>query len=259
MRTLIIFLSIIFTTSLLYSQSTIVYDVGTLIDVGTGADVCAGTITVNGTYNGGGTFCSGPLPVELVSFNATAEDNIVELKWKTATEVNNYGFEVERKFGNDQSPVSNFTKIGFVAGNGNSNSPKEYSYEDKSPIGGNKFKYRLKQIDNDGKFEYSDIIEITVLPDKFELSQNYPNPFNPLTKIRLAIPNVLVSGTKQSTNVTLKVYDILGNEVATLVDEEKYAGVYEVSFDASQLSSGIYFYTLQAGSFIETKKMIVLK
>jgi len=251
MKILFICLSMVITSSLLYSQSTIVYDAGTGIDVGTGADVCAGTITVNGTYSGGGTFCSGPLPVELVSFNATAEDNSVELKWKTETEVNNYGFEIERKVVSQQPLISNWEKIGFVQGNGNSNSPKEYSYEDKSPIGGNKFQYRLKQIDNDGKSEYSDIVEITVVPNKFELSQNYPNPFNPSTRIKYQVAI--------NSQVSLKVFDVLGNEVATLVNEEKPAGNYEVEFNASQLSSGVYFYKLTAGSFTDTKKMILLR
>lgn len=252
MKILIICLSMLITSSLLYSQSIVVYDAGTNIDVGTGADVCAGTITVNGTYNGGGTFCSGPLPVELVSFNATAEKNNVELKWKTETEVNNYGFEVERQAHTSTTlSVTAWEKIGFVQGNGNSNSPKEYSYIDKNPIGGNKFQYRLKQIDNDGKFEYSDIVEITVVPDKFELSQNYPNPFNPSTIIKYSIA--------KSSVVSLKVFDILGREVRTLVNEYQAPGSYEVKFDASGLASSIYIYTIKAGNLIESRKMILNK
>ena len=255
MKILIICLSMIIASSLLYSQSTIVYDAGTNIDVGTGADVCAGTITVNGTYSGDGAFCNGPLPVELVSFNATAEENNVELKWKTETEVNDYGFDIERAQSSNVKSQTIWKKIGFVQGNGNSNSPKEYSYVDKNPIGGNKFHYRLKQIDNDGKFEYSNIVEVTIFPDKFELSQNYPNPFNPDTKIRYAIPNVRTGFQP----VRLIIFDVLGNEVAVLVNENKEAGYYETKFDGSALASGLYIYRLTAGNFVSTKKMLMIK
>ena len=101
--------------------------------------------------------------------------------------------------------------------------------------------------------------ELNIQPEQYSLEQNYPNPFNPSTKIRYSIPSVIASETKQSADVTLNVYDVLGNEVATLVNEEKPAGNYEVDFKASQLSSGIYFYKLQAGSFSETKKMTLLR
>lgn len=158
MKILIIFLSIIFTTSLLYSQSSVVFDAGTIIDVGISADVCADSIIVNGTYNGNGTFCNAPVDVET---------------------------------------------------------------------------------------------DTILVPNKFELSQNYPNPFNPSTIVRYQLP--------MASHISLKVYDVLGNEVAALVDEEKPAGSYEAEFNASQLSSGIYFYRLQAGSFIETKKMTLMK
>jgi Secretion system C-terminal sorting domain len=142
-------------------------------------------------------------------------------------------------------------KIGFVKGNGNSNSPKNYSYTDEGVTSG-KYNYRLKQIDNDGQFEYSKVVEVSIkVPEKFALEQNYPNPFNPGTKINFVIP--------KSSFVNLKVYDVLGNEVATLVEEEKQAGSYEVNFDASQLSSGVYFCKLTAGDFIETKKMLLMK
>ncbi len=204
------------------------------------------------------------LPVELTLFTASVRNNSVLLNWTTATELNNYGFEIERTVHTSMALPLSVTKwetIGFIAGSGNSNSPKEYSFIDGSLIGGSKFKYRLKQIDNDGTFSYSDEINVEVVPTKFELSQNYPNPFNPSTKIRFTIPasslNPFSKG--EGTFVSLKVYDVLGNEVATLVNEEKPAGVYEVTFDAAQLSSGIYFYRLTAGSFTETKKMTILK
>ena len=193
----------------------------------------------------------GPLPVELTSFTASVNNNQVLLEWATDTEVNNYGFDIERKDGNAESTVGQFEKIGFVDGNGNSNSPKYYSFEDKA-LRNSIYSYRLKQIDNDGKYEYSDAIEVYLgVPMEYSLLQNYPNPFNPSTTIQYQIP--------QSGNVTLKVYDMLGNEVALLVDEKKEQGNYQISFDASDLSSGIYTYHLSVNEFVDTKKMILVK
>gem|GEM_PF-2659541 len=199
------------------------------------------------------------VPVELTAFNAVLLGSSVKLNWTTATEINNYGFEIEKTI-HTSTPLSvtKWEKIGFVSASGNSISEKNYSFTDSYPSGGSKFVYRLKQIDNDGTFSYSDIVEVEIVPNKFELSQNYPNPFNPSTKIKYTIPNVTLSGVEGS-RVQLKVYDILGNEVATLINEEKPAGVYEVEFNASNLSSGVYLYKLTAGSFTETKKMTVLK
>jgi hypothetical protein len=267
MKTILTFVSLLVTSSLLYSQSSIVFDVGTTIDVGTGADVSAGTITVNGTSSGGGTFNNGPLPVELVAFNAAIIKDKVELKWQTSTEVNNYGFEVERKVGSPQSAggsdpknfrevgSNQFEKIGFVNGHGNSNSPQIYSFVDKTLLNG-KYSYRLKQIDNDGKYEYSKTIEIDLgTPKEFSLSQNYPNPFNPSTVISFQ----LAAGG----HVVLKVYDALGNKVETLVNENQSAGTHEVVFQSAVgsqlLASGVYYYQLHAGSFVQTKKMIIMK
>jgi len=119
--------------------------------------------------------------------------------------------------------------------------------------------YRLKQIDNDGKFEYSDIVEVEVVPDKYELSQNYPNPFNPSTTIKYSIPNVGDANFTSTTNVQLKVYDILGREIAVLVNERQKQGYYEVKWAASNWPSGIYFYQLKAGNYNQTKKMLLLK
>lgn len=193
-----------------------------------------------------------PLPVELTSFIAGVKNNSVTLKWNTATEINNYGFDVERKSDFNGQTTNEWIKIGFVSGNGNSSSPKDYSFMDNNLFGGgNKFYYRLKQVDNDGQFEYSDIVEVEVVPQQFELSQNYPNPFNPSTTISWQTP--------ASGHQTLKIYDVLGNEIATLVNEEKPAGSYKMEFNASQLSSGVYFYKLQTGDFLETKNMILLK
>jgi len=191
-----------------------------------------------------------PLPVELKSFSAVRIGTMIKLNWSTSTEINNYGFEVERaNFKNSENKV--WTKIGFVEGSGNSNSAKDYSFEDRNLIA-DKYLYRLKQIDSDGQFEYSSEIELDLgIPSKFELSQNFPNPFNPATKISWQSP--------VSSHQTLKVYDWLGNEVVTLVDEYRAAGRYEVEFNADKLSSGIYFYKLNAGSFTQIKKMILLK
>ncbi|MDP2303938.1 MAG: T9SS type A sorting domain-containing protein [Ignavibacteria bacterium] len=256
MKTIIFCLLTIGISSLLYCQSSIVYGTSTNIDVGTGADVSAGTITVNGTYTGSGTFNNGPLPVELVSFNALIVKNKVELNWATATEVNNYGFEIERSVVSVQSSVisgqiSEWQKIGFVQGNGNSNSPKEYSFADNSATTG-KYAYRLKQIDNDGTYKYSNEIEVDLgIPVEFLLQQNYPNPFNPETVINYQLP---VSG-----NVSLKVFDMLGREVATIVNEVQKAGTYDVSFNGKDLTSGVYFFRLQAGDFIKINKMTLMK
>ena len=250
MKTIITFLSILLVSSLLYSQSKIVFDTGTNIDVGTGADVCAGTITVNGTFTGSGTFCSGPLPVELASFNEMVVDDKVELKWQTATEVNNYGFDVEREAGSQQPAGSSWVKIGFVKGSGNSNSQKNYSFTDE-PEGGAEFQYRLKQLDVDGTFKYSEKVTVVLENIAFKLEQNYPNPFNPVTTIKFALP--------EASKVSLKIFSAVGEEVAELVNEEKPAGYHQVEFNATKLSSGIYFYELNAGTFRSIKKMILLK
>lgn len=204
------------------------------------------------------------LPVELTSFTATARGRGVELAWKTATEVNNHGFEVERKpvqdsrlevGGSDhETQTSNqaWSHVGFVQGSGTTNAPKEYSFTDKVPVSG-KYLYRLKQVDNDGKFEYSSSVEVnaSTLTSGYELAQNHPNPFNPTTTIAFALA--------KDEFVSLKVYDMLGKEIATLVNGKQSAGAYSVPFEASQLPSGIYFYTLRAGNNIETKKMLLVK
>jgi hypothetical protein len=119
------------------------------------------------------------------------------------------------------------------------------------------YQYRLKQIDYDGSYEYSIIIKVEVgIPTEFSLEQNYPNPFNPTTKIKFSIPNVVSSF---SLRITLVVYDVLGNEIATLINKEKEAGIYEVEFSATRITSGIYFYRLTAGTYTATKKMTILK
>ncbi len=192
-----------------------------------------------------------PLPVELSSFSAAAIGSNVKLSWNTATEVNNYGFEIERKVGSPQSTVGNYEKIGFVNGNGNSNSPKDYSFVDTKASTG-KYSYRLKQIDNNGQFEYSKTIEADFNTIKnFELSQNYPNPFNPSTTIRFNLPEASI--------VKLTIFNILGQEIRTLVNEFRDSRVNTINFDASGLNSGIYIYKIEAGNFVKTRKMILLK
>jgi hypothetical protein len=192
-----------------------------------------------------------PVPVELTSFTASQNNNDVQLNWSTATETNNYGFEIQKQVGSRQSSIGNWEEIGFVPGFGTSTEKHFYSFNDENLVEG-KYQYRLKQIDFDGSSSYSEIVEVEInSPIQFTLEQNYPNPFNPKTVIGYQLP---VSG-----NVTLKVYDLLGSEVAILVDEYKPAGTYEVEFDESSFSSGTYLYKLTAGEFISTKKMILLK
>jgi len=168
------------------------------------------------------------------------------LKWETAAEVNNYGFEIERCIDKEK-----WEKIGFVEGHGNSNSPKQYSFVDANYQGEHQFQYRLKQIDTDGTFEYSEILEVEIDAVEFVLYQNYPNPFNPKTKIGFS--------TLEKGEVKLSIHNILGVELKVLVNAEKEAGYHSVEFDASDLSSGVYLYQLNAGKFIETKKLILLK
>ncbi|MCF8264702.1 MAG: T9SS type A sorting domain-containing protein [Melioribacteraceae bacterium] len=200
-----------------------------------------------------------PLPVELKSFSASVELKSVLLKWQTVTEMNNYGFEVQKSEISSQNSVEkqiDWEKVGFVVGYGTTNSPQSYSFVDASPTAG-KVKYRLKQIDFDGKYEYSETVEIDVTgPDKFELMQNYPNPFNPTTKIKFAISAALEN---QFTQTTLRIYNVLGEQVETLINRELKPGPHEIEFKADHLPSGIYFYSLSAGEFHQSRKMILLK
>ena len=186
------------------------------------------------------------VPVELTSFVGSSADGNILLNWATATETNNSGFEIQRA-----ADRINFSNIAFVPGFGTTTERRNYSYTDNSASSGTYY-YRLKQIDYNGAFAYSDIIEVQVTaPIKFALNQNYPNPFNPSTLISYSIP--------QNSFVTVKVYDIIGNEVSTLVNQTQSAGKYDVKFDASSLSNGVYFYTIKADNFTSTKKMILMK
>ncbi len=187
------------------------------------------------------------IPVELTSFSATYNQNKITLHWETASELNNKGFNVERSINK-----SEWQSLAFIEGNGSSTSPKEYSYVDNDLFsGGTKFQYRLKQIDFDGSFEYTEIVEVETVPQLFELFQNYPNPFNPSTTIEFSIP--------QESFVKLKVFDILGNEVATLANDNYPGGDYKIDFNGDDLPSGFYIARMKAGNFIQTRKMILLK
>ena len=200
--------------------------------------IYAQNIQVNGTFGG-------VVPVELISFSAKLNADEIILEWQTATETNNSGFEIER------AKYDEWERIGFVPGYGTTTEPITYSFVDDN-IGSGVIRYRLKQIDFDGTFNYSNTIEVEIIsPLNYQLYQNYPNPFNPSTIISYEIP--------VGSNVTLKIYDILGNEVSILVNEYKTAGTYNVEFDAIDLPTGIYLYKLNAGDFAEMRKMILMK
>ena len=195
----------------------------------------------------------GVVPVELNSFTAAANGKEVILNWSTATELNNQGFEVQRKIGGND-----FLTIGSVKGHGTTTSPNNYTYVDKLTDAG-KYFYRLKQIDFGGKYEYSQTVEVNWSPFiSYKLEQNYPNPFNPTTTIGF--------GIREKGNVRLSVLNILGEEIKVLLNEEKEAGYHSIDFSGSDLPSGVYFYHLKAGPssssgqvFIYTKKMLLLK
>jgi GDSL-like lipase/acylhydrolase family protein/type IX secretion system substrate protein len=187
------------------------------------------------------------LPVELTSFSATEIKNGIELKWNTANEVNNYGFEIHRSI----NSFDQWKNLGFIQGHGNSNSPKSYSFLDNNLASNKSVYYRLKQIDNDGQFEYSDIIEVNLAPNQFSLKQNYPNPFNPSTMIEYII--------SEESFVELSVFNSLGQNVKILVNDYQAPGNYKVPFNGDGLSSGVYLYKINAGSFSDYKKLVLLK
>ena len=193
-------------------------------------------------------FYDTPGPVEISLFTGVFKRDRVELNWKTETEVNNYGFDIERS----PAPGTDWKSIGFVKGHGNSNSPKYYYFYDKDIKKTGTFLYRLKQIDNDGTIDYSNVITVSLgVPNNFYLSQNYPNPFNPTTKIDYTIPDRQL--------VSLRIYNILGEMVNEVSNEVKDAGYYSATIDASNLPSGVYYYRLTAGKYNLVKKMIVQK
>ncbi len=192
---------------------------------------------INGQYS---------LPVELSSFAANVIDDKVQLNWTTSSEINNQGFDIERK-----SSEGQFEKIGYVAGFGTSTETHAYSFTDSKVAAGN-YSYRLKQVDFDGTYEYSDVVEVEIAaPLEFALEQNYPNPFNPSTTIKYSVA--------QDGLVKLAVYNLLGEEVTTLVNTTQKAGRYEVVFDASKLASGVYVYRIETPNFTSAKKLMLMK
>ncbi len=196
-------------------------------------------------------FCAGIVPVELSSFTASALNGSVNLNWTTATETNNRGFEVQRSV-----VGSEFATIAFVEGHGTTTQVQNYSYNDNSLSNGT-YTYRLKQVDLNGAFEYSSAVEVDVnAPSVFALAQNYPNPFNPSTTINFSLA--------VDSRVTLKIFDILGQEVANLINGDIAAGSHTINFNASGLNSGIYFYQIDAAgldgsNFSSVKKMTLTK
>lgn len=203
----------------------------------------------NGGNNYVATFTTdGTVPVELVSFTAKLLIGKPNLNWQTATEINNYGFDIERSI-----DKSNWSKIGFVQGAGNSNSPKNYSYTDNTAVSG-KYFYRLKQVDTDGTFDYSPVVEVDmgILPGGYRLEQNYPNPFNPSTSIKFAF--------SKDTKAAIKVYNALGVEVREIFNGIAEAGrVYDIKFNAAGLSSGVYYYKLITPEKTDVRKMMLTK
>ncbi len=197
--------------------------------------------------NGGITRGFGTVvPVELASFTASSTDASVTLDWSTATETNNKGFAIERKVTGGE-----YSAIGFVEGHGTSTTTRNYQYTDANLQAG-KYTYRLKQIDLDGTSAFSKEVEVDVAPVySYALDQNFPNPFNPSTVIRYTMP---VAG-----NVAINVYNALGQKVAEPVNGFMPAGSHSIDFNASKLTSGVYFYEIQAGTFREMKKMQLLK
>ena len=246
------------TAQTLYSQVDATGNIGPSVISGNFTTPASGSantqleITFNGnSFNNDNIFWDNlcleyVVPVELASFSADVNGTDAELSWITATETNNQGFDIERA-----SLSQDWETIGFVPGFGTTTESKAYSYVDKKLNSGN-YSYRLKQIDFDGSFSYSDVIEVEVVtPSTFALEQNYPNPFNPSTTIRFSIP--------VETEVRLSVFNALGQEVAEIINSRLKEGYHEVDFDAVSMTSGIYFYRLEADKFVDVKKMIIIK
>jgi photosystem II stability/assembly factor-like uncharacterized protein len=215
-------------------QGAFILDQTTTIAVGTSGNIIKSS--------------NAPLPVELVSFTASVRNNLVNLNWETATEVDNYGFEIERKDKN-----STWTKIGFIEGHSTSNSPKYYSFSD-NPTGSSKYSYRLKQIDNDGKFEYSGIVEVDLsgmLPKDIEI-KNFPNPFNPETNINIKLP--------ETAETTVELYNSTGEKIFTIYKGKLDVGTtLSLKVDGSNLPSGVYLINVSAGKYRKTHKILLMK
>ena len=194
---------------------------------------------------------TGVVPVELTSFAAKASNNSVMLNWSTSTETNNKGFVIERS-----TNKTDYARIGFVNGAGSSTQMHQYGYTDSKLTGG-KYYYRLKQLDLNGQYKYSKIVEVNLVsPTQFSLSQNYPNPFNPSTSINFSLPS--------ESHVMVRIYNTQGQELSVIAKGNYSAGEHSVNFDASRLASGTYIYSITAtgkngNKFVSSKKMILLK
>ena len=227
-------------------------EVGNALDAGSG--YFHGDLINGAGYISSAELDQAALPVELTAFTAQLNNGKITLNWKTATESNNSGWEIEvrNQETGDRSQNTGWKKTGFVAGKGTTSEKQNYVFsvsvlQSSASI----LEFRLKQIDADGQFSYSNILTVNLIPETFSLSQNYPNPFNPSTSISYQLAS--------NGLVTLKVFDLLGREVKSLVNQEKPAGTYSVDFSAADLPSGVYFYKLTAGSFTSTKKMMLVK
>jgi hypothetical protein len=212
------------------------------------------TTDVGGDVTGSGTWTntsSTVLPVEISAFTASSSRLNAELKWSTATEVNNFGFDIERR--SVDIANSSWAKVGFVAGAGTSNTQHDYSYSEAG-ISAGRYAYRLKQVDNDGSFKYSQSMEVEIglATKELTLCDNYPNPFNPTTSIEFTVA--------QDGKASLKVYNAIGQEVANLYNGDAKAGrIIQTRFDATRLASGIYYSRLQVDGKSLVKRMMFVK
>lgn len=208
-------------------------------------------VWTSGTNHNVNLVDEGSVPVELSSFRAVPEDNSVNLYWTTVSETNNFGFEIQRSSNNVE-----FSQIGFLPGQGTISTPHSYQYADHDILAG-KYYYRLKQIDTDGSFDFSPVLEVNFsVPTTCSLLQNFPNPFNPVTTIQFKIPI--------NNQVKINIYDIKGKLVRNLVDEIKPAGSHSIEWDSRNnegitVSNGVYFYRMISGEYSSSKKMILMK
>lgn len=218
--------------------------IGTQLDGGTAGFVTLGQVQISDDP------VFGVLPVELTSFTAQMRNTSVHLRWITATETNNYGFEIERS-----TNRTDWTTVGFVAGSGTTSSERSYNFTDAPAVdvlGARVIHYRLRQIDRDGTVEYSDVISVAGRDAAMPTLSNFPNPFNPSTTISFTL------ATAQP--VTLTVTDATGREVARLIDGASFdAGSHSISFMADGLPSGVYFYTLAGIDGVSTGRMLLAK
>lgn len=207
-------------------------------------NACSYSFLGKGSFNGE----DNPLPVELVVFEVQRESNgDVEITWVTESETNNLGFGVERKIGES----GYWVQLDFVAGNGTTTIRHQYKYTDETAYQAGTYYYRLRQKDTDGTFNMSQEKVLLVKPNDYKLGQNYPNPFNPTTNIEFSIPD--------EAHVKLIVFNTIGQVVAELVNEELSAETYVARFNAVDLSTGVYFYRIQAGEFTQTNRMMLVK